>query len=179
MAGTASPSDFNTAISLLYHVYFRPVMGTLVRHRVPDHLAEGPLPAAELAERAGLHALSLTRALRALEAFGAFKEVSPGIFGHNPVSELFRDRPGGLRNMALYTSSDHSQRSVAALGQSVVTGRAATAHVFSDPFQQLTPLGRLKLADFGRKPKHGETVRAVPETGIDLSAHQPAVDPTG
>jgi len=134
MAATSSLSDFQTAVSLLNHIYFNPVIGALVRHEVPDHLDNGPLAAPDLAGRAGVDALSLTRALRALAAFGAFREVTPGVFANNSVSDLFRNRPGGLRNLALYYSSDDLQKSAAALGHSVVTGQSATECVLGQSF---------------------------------------------
>ena len=134
MAATSSLSDFQTAVSLLNHIYFNPVIGALVRHEVPDHLDNGPLAAPGLAGRAGVDALSLTRALRALAAFGAFREVTPGVFANNSVSDLFRNRPGGLRNLALYYSSDDLQKSAAALGHSVVTGQSATEYVLGQSF---------------------------------------------
>jgi hypothetical protein len=77
-----------TAFSLLSHLYLTPVLVALIRGGVPDHLDQGPLPAKDLAKRAGLDELSLTRALRALGAFGAFQEVSPGIFANNSAEEL-------------------------------------------------------------------------------------------
>ena len=116
------------------HVYFNPVIGVLVRRGVPDYLDKGPLPASELAKLAGMDALSLTRALRAVVAFGAFQEVSPGVFANNPVSNLFLNRPGGLRNMALHYSSEHFLKSATALSHSVVTGQSATTHVFGESF---------------------------------------------
>ena len=127
-------SNFQAAMSLMNHTYLNPIIGALVRHGVPDHLDQGPLAASDLAQRAGLDALALTRALRALAAFGTFQELSPGVFGNNPVSNLFRNRPGGLYNFALYHSSDHHVRSAAALGHSVVTGQSATHHVFGESF---------------------------------------------
>jgi hypothetical protein len=134
MAEPSSFSHFNAAISLMYHVYFNPVIGALVRGGVPDHLDQGPLPASDVAQLSGMDALSLTRALRALTSFGTFQEVSPGVFANNPVSDLFRNRPGGLRNLALYYSSDHFLKSAAALSHSLVTGESATTHVFGESF---------------------------------------------
>jgi len=134
MSAPASLSNFQAAMSLMNHTYLNPIIGALVRHGVPDHLDQGPLAASDLAQRAGLNALALTRALRALAAFGTFQELSPGVFGNNPVSNLFRNRPGGLYNFALYHSSDHHVRSAAALGHSVVTGQSATHHVFGESF---------------------------------------------
>jgi hypothetical protein len=134
MSATTSFADFQAAISLLNHFYFNPIIGALVRHDVADHLERGPLSAADLAHRSGMNVLALTRALRALGAFGAFNEVSPGVFANNSVSKLFRHQPGGLCNFALYNTSEHYTRSAAALGHSVVTGQSATQHVFGESF---------------------------------------------
>lgn len=128
----AIASNFRAALSLLSHVYLSPVIGGLVRQGVPDHLDQGPMEVGELAQLAGMHALSVTRALRALAAFGAFQEVSPGIFANNPVSDLYRNRPGGLRNCALFYSSDHFLKSATGLGHSVVTGESATNYIFGE-----------------------------------------------
>jgi len=134
MNAPASLSDVQAAMSLLHHMYFNPILRALIRQRVPDHLDQGALPASALAQRADMNALSLTRALRGLAAFGAFQEVSPGVFSNNPVSNLFRDRVDGLRNFALYMSSDHYVRAAAALGHSAVTGQSAMTHVFGQSF---------------------------------------------
>lgn len=128
----AELSDIRAAASLMHHVYFNPIIGTLVRCGVPDHLDSGPLPASDLAQRVGMNTLSLTRVLRALAAFGAFKEVSPGTFANTPLSDLFRNRLGGLRNAALFYCSDQFLKSAAALGHSAVTGESATHHVFGE-----------------------------------------------
>jgi hypothetical protein len=151
---SAPASDFQVAMSLMNHTYFNPIIGALVRHGVPDHLDQGPLAATDLAQRAGVDALALTRVLRALAGFGTFKEVSPGVFANNPVSNLFRNQAGGLYNFALYNSSDHHVRSSAALGHSVVTGQSATHHVFGESFWEYAR----------RHPEEGETFnRALAE----------------
>ena len=99
MAGPSSFSDFNTAMSLMHHVYFSPVIGALVRPDVPDHLDDGPLSPSDLAQLAGMDALSLTRALRALAAFGAFQEVRRGysatthVFGESRLARCPRSGP--------------------------------------------------------------------------------------
>ncbi len=134
MSESSSVDNVQTAFGLLSHLYLTPVLNTLIRCGVPDHLDEGPLPASDLAKRAGLDALSLIRSLRALAAFGAFREVSPEVFANNPVSELFCDRTGGLRNAVLFWGSDHLLKSAAALGHSVMTGESSFAHVFGESF---------------------------------------------
>jgi hypothetical protein len=81
-----------------------------------------------------LHTLTLTRALRALTAVGAFQEVSPGVFANNPVSDFFRDRPGGLRNAVLFWGGEHLLKSAAELGHSVKTGGSSFQHVYGESF---------------------------------------------
>lgn len=130
----AAPETFFKAFGLLSHLYLTPVLVALIEGRVPDHLDAGPLPASELAERSGLHALTVTRSLRALAAFGAFQEVSPGVFANTPVSEFFRDRPGGLRNAALFWGGKHVLKSAAELGYSVKTGKSSFEQVYGESF---------------------------------------------
>jgi hypothetical protein len=130
----SSPETFFQAFGLLSHLYLTPVLVALVEGHVPDHLAAGPLPASELASKAGLHPLAVTRSLRALAAFGAFQEVSPGVFANTPVSDFFRDRPGGLRNAARFWGGEHVLKSAAELGHSVKTGNSSFEHVYGESF---------------------------------------------
>lgn len=121
-------SSVDAAMSMLSHMYFAPILGTLIRARVPDLLDAGPTKAADLARRAGLHPLSTTRALRALTAFGLFREVAPAVFANSDASSLFRDAPGCLRNWALFATSQQFLKSCVALGHSLETGQAAHDH---------------------------------------------------
>ena len=133
-----SPLDtFRTAFGLLSHLYLTPVLVALVRGRVPDHLADGPLPATELAKRGGLNPLSVTRGLRALAAFGAFQEVSPGMFADTAVSDLYRDRQGSLRNAVLsgVTNTSSSRRRHSATAWRPVS---RLGHVFGESFWDWT-----------------------------------------
>src|SRR5947199_5151750 len=114
-------------MSMLSHVYFAPILGTLIRANVPDLLDGGAGNSEELAKQAGLHPLSTVRALRALTAFGVFREVAPGTFANNAASSLFRD-DGGLRNYALFATSEQCLKSAAALGHSLNTGEPAHDH---------------------------------------------------
>lgn len=129
-----SPETFFQAFGLLSHLYLTPVLVALIGGRVPDHLDAGPLPASELADRSGLHELTLTRSLRALAALGAFEEVSPGVFANTPVSDFFRDQPGGLRDAALFWGGEHLLKSAAELGHSVKTGESSFEHVYGESF---------------------------------------------
>lgn len=165
MNASAPMPPVPTAMSLLNNIYFNPILGALIRHGVPDHLDKGPVAASDLAQRVGIDALALSRVLRALAAFGAFQEVSPGVFGNSAVSEMFRNRPGGLCNYALYVSSEHYAKSTAALGHSAVTGQSATRHVFGESFWEHAK----------KNPKEGETFnRALAELRGD--EHQQIAD---
>ena len=55
MGAPISNSSFQTAMSILSHVYFAPILGTLIRARVPDLLDGGAVHSAELANQADLH----------------------------------------------------------------------------------------------------------------------------
>lgn len=123
-----SNSDFQTAMSVLSHLYLAPILGRLIRARVPDLLDGGAVQVAELASQAGLHPLSTVRVMRALTAFGVFREVAPSTFVNTEASNLFRDAPGGLRNYALFATSEQFLKSSAALGHSLETGQAAHDH---------------------------------------------------
>lgn len=128
MSAPMSNSGVQAAMSILSHVYFAPILGRLIRARVPDLLDSGAVHSAALANKAGLHPLSTVRALRALTAFGVFREVAPCMFVNSEASTLFRDAPGGLRNYALFATSEQFLKSSAALGHSLETGQAAHDH---------------------------------------------------
>ena len=115
-------------MSILSHLCFAPIIGRLIRARVPDLLDSGAVHATALANQAGLHPLSTVRVLRALTAFGVFREVAPCMFVNSEASSLFRDAPGGLRNYALFATSEEFLKSSAALGYSLETGQAAHDH---------------------------------------------------
>lgn len=59
--------------------------------RIPDLLADGPLPAQDLARATGIDAERLHRVLRGLTALGVLIEAEDGSFTNSEVGELFRD----------------------------------------------------------------------------------------
>lgn len=50
MSAQVSNAGFEAAMSILSHVYFAPILGKLIRARVPDLLNGGAVQAAELAK---------------------------------------------------------------------------------------------------------------------------------
>ena len=114
-------------MSILSHLYFAPILGRLIRANVPDLLDGGAVDSEELAKQAGLHPLSTVRALRALTAFGVFRELAPATFANSDAPACFA-MAGGLRNYALFATSEQFLKSAAALGHSLETGQAAHDH---------------------------------------------------
>ena len=72
----------SAALQRLIHGYqFTQALYVAARLEIPDLLADGPKPAAELAMHSGAHPPSLARLLRALTTLCAFAEVEPDVFG--------------------------------------------------------------------------------------------------
>jgi hypothetical protein len=96
-----------------------------VKLGIPDRLANGPQPVADLAAASGTQEEALYRVLRALATVGVFDEVLPRTFALTPLSELLRsDRPG-LRDMALWITSPFHFRVWSNSLHAVQTGRPA------------------------------------------------------
>jgi hypothetical protein len=127
MSMIAPDTGFQTAMAVLSHSYFAPMLGRLIRARVPDLLDDGGVSGEEVARQAGLHPLSTVRALRALSAFGVFRELVPSTFSNSDASRLFREG-GGLRNYALFATSEALLKTAAAIGHTLETGQSAHDH---------------------------------------------------
>jgi DNA-binding Lrp family transcriptional regulator len=65
-------------------------MAIVAELRVPDALAQGPRPVAEVAREVGADPETLYRLLRALASDGVFAEEEPGVFRNTDASELLR-----------------------------------------------------------------------------------------
>ena len=86
----AQPSPEEQILGIVTNHWQACSVGAAAELELADHLADGPLPVIELAERSGTHAPFLFRLLRALESTGIFTQVSPGVFGNSPASECLR-----------------------------------------------------------------------------------------
>jgi O-methyltransferase domain len=94
---------------------------------VPQALADGPRPAAELARDAGVDADVLHRLLRALASDGVFEEREPGTFAHTERSRpLLEDGWSAFAHLF----GDVFYKAVADLDEATHTG----APTFSDTF---------------------------------------------
>jgi hypothetical protein len=110
------------------HVRCSRILHTLLLHRVPDLLEDGPVASAELAEATGLHQLSLERSLRMLASLDVFFEVQPRVFANTEASELLLDQPGSLRNWTLHATSRYMWDSMGAVDYTLRTGESAFVH---------------------------------------------------
>lgn len=98
---------------------------------IADILKSGPLPAAEIAARAGMNANAVYRVLRLLASFGVFAETRPQVFALTPPAEMLcSDAPGSLRAMVSWISDPFHFRVFANLPHSVKTGGSAIEHTF-------------------------------------------------
>ncbi|MEV6972751.1 ArsR family transcriptional regulator [Kitasatospora sp. NPDC093806] len=92
--------------------------------RIAELLADGPLPAGDLAERAGVAAGPLAKVLALLAEDGVFAEVEPGVFANTGLSELLRPGvPGSMDAMARMVGADWLWSSWGALDHSLATGK--------------------------------------------------------
>jgi hypothetical protein len=75
---------------------------SVARFEIPDHLAAGPRPLAELARLTDANPDALNRLLRAAASVGILREVEPSVYANAPLGETLRkDAPVGLRDLVL------------------------------------------------------------------------------
>ncbi|WP_394821819.1 methyltransferase [Pendulispora albinea] len=99
---------------------------TAAKLGIPDLLGHEAQTAGDLALRAGVHAPSLHRLLRALAGMGIFEMDAAGRFSNTPLSDLLRDDvPGSMRALALLPGDTAFWAAWGALDQSVKTGKTA------------------------------------------------------
>jgi len=77
------------------------LLATFTRLGLPDHLADGPKTATELAALVDAHPVSLLRFLRAAAAFDLCQIADGNTFGPTPLTQCLRSGPNSLRGFAL------------------------------------------------------------------------------
>jgi hypothetical protein len=93
---------------------------------VPELLADGPLPLADLAERAGCQPRPLYRLLRALCSVGVYRELPEGTFEATALGDTLRaEAPRTIAGWALFVGTQPHWRSWSGLLHSVQTGESA------------------------------------------------------
>jgi hypothetical protein len=113
-------------IDLLYGFFPAQVIHTMARLSIPDHLASGPRPVAELAALTGTHQPSLYRLLRAAEGLDLVEPGAGGTIRLTAGGQLLRsDTEGSIRSLAMLFCGSDVWRSWGQLEFSVRTGTPA------------------------------------------------------
>lgn len=106
-------------------------VAALAWHKVPESIGADALSVDEIADKCGLHAPSLLRALSAAAANGIFAEVRPGFFANNPVSHLLRaDNPYSWSGMARMWTHPSAVQAWQHFPDVLVDGRSGIEHAF-------------------------------------------------
>ena len=112
---------------------------------LPDAMAAGPRPVAELAAECGADPQVLNRLLRAMVSMGLFRQTAPRTYALTSVTELLRsDVPGSLRQTAVL-DGEEVFRSFADIMHTVRTGAPAFESIYGEPFYAYLS-GRPELA---------------------------------
>ena len=134
MSDRPSGADRMRLFSILTSPWIAQGCYALARFGLPDLMAAGPRPVAELAASAGLDERALHRMLRALTAAGLLQEDTPGCFGLTPVTQPLRsDVFGSSRNTAIMFGEEVF-RSFAEVSYALRTGQPAFEKVYGQPF---------------------------------------------
>src|SRR3712207_3224417 len=100
-----NPTQLPPPAQLLQHLsgyMVTQTLAVLAELDVAEHLADGPVPVAELATKLSVDADALYRFLRGAASVGVFEEVSPGTFGLTPTASLLRESSQpSFRNLAM------------------------------------------------------------------------------
>jgi hypothetical protein len=101
---------------------------------LPDAMAAGPRPVAELAAECDADPRVLNRLLRAMVSMGLFRQTAPQTYALTSVTELLRsDVPASLRQMAVL-DGEEVFRSFADIMHTVRTGTPAFESIYGEPF---------------------------------------------
>lgn len=101
---------------------------------IADLLADGPQPAAYLAEKTGSDERSLYRVLRSLASVGAFAEVDDKTFANTPMTETLRsDAPRSTRDLTIWLGEPEHWKVYGDLLYSVRTGKPCWDNVHDEP----------------------------------------------
>jgi SAM-dependent methyltransferase len=162
-AGGGSPLE--TMFSMITGYWVSQAVGAAADLGLPDHVADQPRSARDLAARVGCDADALARLLRACAAVGIFRVEGDGRFGLAPLGRtLCSNVPGSMRALAIaQTAPGHwlpwgrlrdavrtgQRQTLSALGQEIFEYYSRTpeeAAAFSSAMQNLSALVALEVA---------------------------------
>lgn len=152
----------------------------LARLRVADQVSDVPRDVAEIAHECQVATDPLRRVLRLLASRGVFREDSPGMFVHTPLSETLRaDHPNSMRAWAQMTGGPIFT-AFSRLLESLRTGGPAFASVHGAPPYDYLKTHHEDRADFAEAM--GDWNRRLAEAVLDrrdFSAARKIVDVGG
>ena len=132
---------------------------------IADALADGPLPAATLAERVGADPDGVNRLMRALVSRGVFRRHRDGRYGLNALGETLRtDAAGSMRAAGLFYGSRQQREHWTHLLDAVTTGKPVVESLRGKEFFEY----------LGDDPEFAELFNNA-MTGISDMAVQPVV----
>jgi DNA-binding Lrp family transcriptional regulator len=141
--------------------------------RVPDALAGGPRPVAEVAREVGADPDTLHRVLRALASDGVFAEEEPGVFRNTPASELLgRD---GWDDLAHF----HGGIWHRAAGELQPSGEVTFPQAFGTDFWSWLAAHPTERLAFDRAMVQGVEQRIERLTSLDWHGDETVVDVGG
>jgi SAM-dependent methyltransferase len=150
------------------------VLALVTELGVPEALAAGPRPAADVAREAGADPETLHRLLRALASDGVFAEEEPGVFRNTEASELLR-RDGGWSEMAHFCGGAW----YSALEDLDASGEAAFPRVFATDFWAWLEARPDERAVFDRAMEQGAERRVERLAAVEWRGDETVVDVGG
>ncbi|GII80552.1 hydroxyneurosporene-O-methyltransferase [Sphaerisporangium rufum] len=131
---------------------------TMVELECAEHLRDGPLAVAELAERCGAHAPSLARVLRTLASMGLLESAGADRYALTPEgATLDREAPLSMRSAVTVTTDECMMYALSSLTETVRTGRSAFVERYGVLYEHLS-----RNPEFGQEFNDYMTNRAVP-----------------
>ncbi len=129
---------------------------------VADHLANGAMTSAALAEATGAHADALRRLMRALSAAGVFAQTAPDNFGLTDIGDrLRRDHPRSFRAGVLFLAGPARWQLWSDLLRSVRTGKPAVEHA----------PGRTMFDEYADRPAEAAVMNDAMKAFTELVSH--------
>jgi hypothetical protein len=141
---------------------------------VPDALADGPRPVAELAQESDVDIETLHRLLRALASDAVFEEKPVGVFHNTPASELLR-RGSGWHDFAHLFGGVWYR----AVGELDTTGEPTFPRTFGTDFWSWLAAHPDERAAFDRAMEEGKVRRADRLAPLDWRSDEVVVDVGG
>jgi hypothetical protein len=124
MQSVETPADGNYLAGLMRGHIITQLIASAVRFGIPDLLATGPVPAAELSARTGIGPSQLPRFMRALAGIGLVTVTETGDYQGTELGSQLQFDAGGLRGQALMSGRQYYE-AWAELDFALRTGRSA------------------------------------------------------